>query len=150
MHSSSVRTIHCSGHLREGESARGLFAQVGVGGCCLEGGLHRGCLPRGSVCLRDVCPGAGVCPGGGCLPRGVSTRRGCLSSREVSAQGGVPRQTPALWTEFLTHACKNITFLQLLVFALFAVKKTVLSNPNTSHLYNCINLVPFSFQTFVM
>ena len=47
------------------------------------------------------CPGGGVCPGG-CLPRGVCPEGGCTSP-------------PPPWTEFLTHACKNITFPQLLL-----------------------------------
>ena len=47
-----------------------------------------GCLPREGVCL------------GGCLLRG-----GCLPD-------GCTPPFP-LWTKFLTHACENITFLQL-------------------------------------
>ena len=49
--------------------------------------------------MRTVC-----CSGclGGCLPR----REGCLPG------GCTP---PPLWTEFLTHACENITFPQLLL-----------------------------------
>ena len=67
-----------------------------------EGCLSGGCLPRG------VRPGS-VYPGW-CLPRGLSVQgdvcpRGCLS-RGVS--------TPPPLTEFLTHACENITFPQLL------------------------------------
>ena len=67
-------------------SGWGVFGQ---GVWCLA---RRGCLPRGG-CL----PGGGVCPGG-------SARRGdiCL--------GCTP---PPMWTEFLTHACENITFPQL-------------------------------------
>ena len=45
---------------------------------------------------------------------GVSAQRGCLPGgvcpRGVSAWGGV-HLLP--WTEFLTHACENITFRQL-------------------------------------
>ena len=47
-----------------------------------------------------VCAQGGVCPGG-CLPGGSAQRDVCL--------GGV--YTPR--TEFLTHACENITFPQL-------------------------------------
>ena len=50
---------------------------------------------------KSVC----VSAQGGCLPRGVSAWGG-------SAQGGV-HLTP--WTEFLTDACENITFPQLLL-----------------------------------
>ena len=45
---------------------------------------------------KDVCLG-GVCPEG------------------VSAQGGVCLGGVPLWTEFLTHACENMTFQQLLL-----------------------------------
>ena len=61
-----------------------------------------GCVPSTAVavywgggCLR----GGGVCLGG-CLPAGVSA---CGPGRGVSAR--------CLWTEFLTHACENITFV---------------------------------------
>ena len=60
---------------------------------CLPGG----CLPRGRVCVLG-----GVCPGGVCLSGGGV----CLPARGVSA-----RHPPG--TEFLTHACENITFPQL-------------------------------------
>ena len=70
-------------------------AAVAVGG---------GCLPRG-VCL----PG-GVCPGG-CLPREVYVSQHALG-KGVSAPVHVGIHTP-LWTDFLTHACENITFPQL-------------------------------------
>ena len=55
--------------------------------CSCSGRLGGG----GGVCLGAVCPG-----------------RGC-----VCVSGGY---TPSLWTEFLTHACENITFLQLLLW----------------------------------
>ena len=70
-----------------------------------------GCVPsaaiRGGVC-------AGVSAWGGCLPRG------CLPwgvyAQGVSARGVcIPACTAAdtpLWTQFLTHTCKNITFPQ--------------------------------------
>ena len=67
------------------------------------------CIPVGCVlstavvvCL-GVCPGGDVCPGG-CFPRRAGVCRG------KSAQGDV--HLP-LWTELLTHACENITFLLL-------------------------------------
>ena len=88
MHSSRMRTVHCSSHV----PGRGVSAQ----GVCLSRGVCV-CLPRG-----DVCPG-GVCPGG-CLPGGCVCLGGCLPG------GCTP---PPLWTEFLTHACENITFPKL-------------------------------------
>ena len=54
-------------------------------------------MPKGGVFLGGICLG-------GCLPSGVSAWRRCLSE-------GIP----PLWTEFLTHACENITFLQVLL-----------------------------------
>ena len=54
MHSSRMRTIHCSGRLL-GE---------GCGGVC----LGRGCLP-GGVCLGGICLGSVYLGGGWCLPR---------------------------------------------------------------------------------
>ena len=59
----------------------------GVSAC--QGSVSaRGCLPARGVCLPE---GGGVCL---VFPRGVSGRH-------------------PPWTEFLTHACENITFLQL-------------------------------------
>ena len=81
----------------------------------------RGCLLRQGVCPRGVCPG--VSPGGGgCLPRGcfdwgVLAGGGCLPAKEgvhlICPVGGVSGRHTPIWTEFLTHACENITFLQL-------------------------------------
>ena len=74
----------------------------------------RECIPVGCV------PSAAVAmSGGGCLPKGVSAR-GCLPGRclpggGVSAKGRWGVYSPRLWTEFLTHACVNITFPQLLL-----------------------------------
>ena len=54
--------------------------------------------------IRTVCC-SGCLMAEGCLPRGVS------------ALGGVyPGGVHPPWTEFLTHACENCTFLQV-VFA---------------------------------
>ena len=67
----------------------------------------RGCLPRGDVCL------GGVCLGGVSLPRGGVCQVGYLPS-----WGCIPAcigADPHLWTEFLTRACENITFPQLLL-----------------------------------
>ena len=99
MHSSRMHTLRCSGHM---------LVEGGVcpGGVC-PGVSAKGCLPRGisaqgGVWTRGVCLWSGVPPGGGCLRRGM-----CVSQHAL-------RQTPPpLWTEFLTHACENITFLQL-------------------------------------
>ena len=72
MHSSRMRTVRISSHLRGGD----VSAQ---GGVCLPGGVFQGgCLP------------------GGCLPRGVSaggmSAQGCVSQNALG-------QTPPLWTE---------------------------------------------------
>ena len=100
MHSGGMRTVCCGDHL-------------GVG-CVCPGGVYPGL--------------GGVCPGGGRgLHRGMSAWG--MSAYGVSAQwvsawgvstqeGGVyPSMQwgrhPLLWTEFLTHACENITFPQL-------------------------------------
>ena len=83
-HSSRTRTFRCSSHLLEGVSGWRVSVQRVS---AWEGGVY----PRG-VCL----------PGGG-LPRG------CLPN----LSGGGACQTRPLWTEFLTHACENITFPQL-------------------------------------
>ena len=61
-----------------------------------------GVSAQGGVYPEGV-PG-GVWPGG-CLPR-VYLPGGGVSQHAL-------RQTPPLWTEFLTHACENITLLQL-------------------------------------
>ena len=61
------------------------------------------CIPLG--CLPSI-PVA--VSGGGCLPRGVSAWGGCKHLPD-------PEADTLLWTEFLTHACEKITFLQLLL-----------------------------------
>ena len=90
----------------------GCILSTSVAFCWGEGCLHMG----------GVCPG-GVCPGG-CLPRRLSARGLCLPRG-----GGVC--TPPPWTEFLAHACENITFPQL---RLGAVIKTDLYEIWTLHL----------------
>ena len=93
-----------------------------------------GCVPSAAVavgggwgCLEGVCPG-GVCPGG-CLPGGVSAQGwgvsawGLCVSQHALGRGCLPRGCVCIpapvhagiphWTEFLTHACENITFPQL-------------------------------------
>ena len=95
--------------------------------------------PYGTVCSRrgswfwggtghgGVCgPGEGVSTSGGCMVWGVWSRGvyglvGCLVRGVwgVSAPRGgcIPActeaDTPPPWTEFLTHACENITLAQL-------------------------------------
>ena len=73
------------------------------GGVCQGGVCQRTCLPRegmiGVSAQGGVCQGVCVCQGGVCLGRGVCPGGGCTP--------------PPLWTEFLTHACENITFPRL-------------------------------------
>ena len=76
------------------------MAVLGGGVCCGCGGS---CLPRG--CLPGGCLPGGCLPRGRCLPERV-----CVSQH---AMGQTPHRP--LWTEFLTHACENITFPQLLL-----------------------------------
>ena len=52
-----------------------------------------------------VCPG-GAWLGGGCVPGG-----GVAFGQGGACPGGLCVQP--LWTEFLTHTCENITFVQL-------------------------------------
>ena len=93
----------------------GVSAWSGGGVCLLRGvGGVGWCLLPGGGCL----PGWGVsAPGGVCLVWGVSAWSG-----GVSAPGGgcIPACTeadtlppPPPLTEFLTHACENITLAQL-------------------------------------
>ena len=56
------------------------------------------------ICLWGAYPG-GVCPGG-CLLGGV-----CHTPPVQCMLGYTPSP---LWSEFLTHACENITFPQIL------------------------------------
>ena len=67
MHSSRMRTVRCSSHLR----------------VCLRGGVCLGGVFQGDVC-QGLSATGGVCPGG-CLPGGCLSR-GCLPG--VSARGG--------------------------------------------------------------
>ena len=74
------------------------------------GSLSGGRLPRGSLPRRCVCLGGHCLPGGGhCLP-GLSAWGSGYPSIPLG------RLHP-LWTEFLTHACENMTFPQLLLRA---------------------------------
>ena len=92
---------------------------------------------QGGVCPEGVCPGAGDCPRGVCtqevyhvtypimhlmLPvcclcsnwdwRAMQLLILCWSC-DLARHAGI--YTPTLWTEFLAHACENITFPQLLL-----------------------------------
>ena len=79
----------------------------GLGGSAL-GGLLQGGLPGPG--------GGGVSAPGGCAWSGGVV---CLTQGGVPGPGGcIPACTeadtlPPLWTEFLTHACENITLAQL-------------------------------------
>ena len=94
MHSNRMRTVCCSGH----------WGDVWPGGCL----VWLGCLPRGVSAQGisvwgDVCPGSSV-QGGVFHP---------ALGDGVSAPVHAGIHTLPLWTEFLTHACENITFPQL-------------------------------------
>ena len=114
MHSSRMRTVRCRSCLL-GVGGRGgclpsLSRGVSAQGGCLPGG----CLPRGMVSAQGVV--SAHRGGGWCLSGGVVSAQG----GQVSAQRGVCLVCPGgclpslfLWTEFLTHACENITFPQL-------------------------------------
>ena len=127
MHSSRMRTVrllpvspsmHCRGrvYLPTG-------GVPGPGGVYLPGGCTwswGGVPARGLYLVLGGCTCPGRVPAWGCTwSRGVYPPRGC-TCRRVPAQGvhlprgGVPAQVlhSHLWTEFLTHACENITLPQ--------------------------------------
>ena len=62
--------------------------------------------------------GGGVCSSGCVCSEGVSAP-GSVSALGVSA----PRGCTPPWTEFLTHACENITFPQLRLGAVITQEK---------------------------
>ena len=98
-----MHTVCCSNCLLWGVSAQGGVCRDGVYLVCLGEASAQGVSVRGGVCL--VC--MGVSTRRGCLPRGCLPW-GCLP---ILSRGCLV-DTP-LWTEFLTHACGNITFPQL-------------------------------------
>ena len=69
--------------------------------------------------VGGVCPGWVMPKGGWCLPKGGVCLGGCLTRGSVCLGGVCPEgvyTTPLpLLTQFLTHACENITFPQLLL-----------------------------------
>ena len=82
MHSSRMRTIRCSSYL------------PGWGGSSQGGVCPRRCLP------------CRVCPRGRCLSRGGVCQ--WVLSMSMGGLADIPPPPPS-WTEFLTHACGNIT-----------------------------------------
>ena len=54
---------------------------------------------------------AGVCLPRVCLPGGGHAQGGvCLGAVSAQVHPGIHTTPLPLWTEFLTHACENITF----------------------------------------
>ena len=124
MHSSRMRTgrsltVCCSllpvggGGLLLGGLLPGGSALGGVSapkGCLLTGGVcSQGGLLLGGICSQG---GGGVCSqgGGGVCSQGVSAPGG---GRCIPACTEADTLPPPPWTEFLTHACENITLAQL-------------------------------------
>ena len=71
-----------------------------------------GCIPSAAVAVRwgGVSAWEGSAQGG--LLGGVWQRVSCLPRGECLPSlpgGGVCQTPPPLWTEFLTHACENIS-----------------------------------------
>ena len=97
MHSSRMRTARSLPYRRRwggGSLSRGISVQWGS----LSGGVS----VWGGVSVRGgLCPGEGLCPM-------VCLSRGSLPGRPLD------RYPSPLWTEWLTHACENITLAQTL------------------------------------
>ena len=93
-----------------------------LGSGCRGGGVSQHALCRG-VCI-PACTGQGVSAQGGvylrgCLPGGVCPGSVCVSQHALSRGVSAPVHAgihSSPWTEFLTHACENITFSQLLLW----------------------------------
>ena len=116
-------------------------------GCVLSGhlgggGLHGRCLPRGGVSAWGYLPrgvsvwwvsAQGMSAEGGVCPRRMSAQGvpawGCLPrhppGQEADPPGPRGRHPSPLWTNFLTHACENITFPQLLLRAVKISEKHI-------------------------
>ena len=71
----------------------------------------KGVSAQGDVCL-GVSPQGGICQG--VFAQGVSAQGGYSAWWDTPLRQCMLGYTP-LWTEFLTHACENITFAQLLL-----------------------------------
>ena len=83
------------------------------GGACMAGGVHgrrAGVHGKGACAVGRGQFWQGVCMAGGMLDGGVCMAGGGMCGRGACmvGEGDAP-----LWTEFLTNACKNITFTQL-------------------------------------
>ena len=99
----SSRNTHSRQHVTKGlQNIKPEYIPVG----CLPStavAAEVGCIPactgQGRVSAQGGCVAGGVCPGGVCPG-------GCLLKCMLG-------YTHPLWTEFLTHACENITFPQL-------------------------------------
>ena len=64
----------------------------------------------GGVCPGGVSgPGGGVCSGGRCLVGGGSGLGGSGPGRGCVVSQHALRQTPPLWTEWMTDRCENMT-----------------------------------------
>ena len=98
-------TISCCSYLWW----RSLLGVVCPRGVCLWVSAWRvsawGCMPRGGGCL----PKGGVCLEGRCTPPHPPGHKG----RHPLDPEALPSP---MWTKFLTHACENITFPQLLLW----------------------------------
>ena len=68
-----------------------------------------------------------------CIPVGCVPSAAVAGGQgDVSAQG-VSARHPPLWTEFLTHACENITFPQLRLRTVMTLHKTLHQKANIVH-----------------
>ena len=100
--------------------------------------LNQECIPVGCLSSAGLAVGGG-CLSGRCLPRGCLPGGVCPSAcwdsqppgqtRGVSALVHAGIHTP-LWTEFLTHACENITFPQLRLRMVITTRKRSLGQGN--------------------
>ena len=128
MHSSRMHTVRCCGRLgREGD----WLVEVG---CVCPGGVYLGGLSAGGS-ARGIHPPWGPEAD---IPSPTKTR-----GRHPLDQSQTPRSPvhagthPLLppWTEYLTHACENITFTQLLLRTVkIALWKNVRADDGTAKL----------------
>ena len=115
MHSSRMRTIHCSGCRGVGGVSQHALGRVG----CVYPSMHFAggwCLPRGYLPR-------------GCLPREVFAQR-------VSAQGG--RESAPVYAGIhppvnrMTHVCQNITLRTVIIPLLLETDQETSSSITTS------------------